>query len=90
MGDRWRPALLGSSRYIWFPLSWASGKPQIVQADVWSLNLAAGTFTAASGTTYEAESGTISGPATTLSDASFSGGKAIGFLGMYQRNVTSY
>ncbi|KAF8061007.1 galactan 1,3-beta-galactosidase [Lyophyllum atratum] len=81
MGDRWRPSLLGSSRYMWFPLSWSSGKPQLVQADVWSINLSAGTFTAASGTTYEAESGTISGSATTLSDSSFSGGKAIGFLG---------
>lgn len=81
MGDRWRPSLLGSSRYMWFPLSWSSGKPQIVQADVWSINLSAGTYTAATGTTYEAESGTISGSATTLSDSSFSGGKAIGFLG---------
>jgi hypothetical protein len=66
---------------MWFPLSWASGKPQIVQADVWSLNLSAGTYTVASGTTYEAESGTIGGTATTLSGSSFSGGKAIGFLG---------
>ncbi|KAF5377239.1 hypothetical protein D9615_006357 [Tricholomella constricta] len=81
MGDRWRPSLLGSSRYMWFPLSWASGKPQIVQADVWSVNLSAGTYTKATGTSYEAESGTISGSATTLSDGSFSGGKAIGFLG---------
>jgi len=66
---------------MWFPLSWSSGNPQIVQADVWSINLSAGTYTAATGTTYEAESGTISGSATTLSDSSFSGGKAIGFLG---------
>ncbi|KAF8161342.1 Arabinanase/levansucrase/invertase [Crassisporium funariophilum] len=81
MGDRWRPALLGSSRYIWYPLSWNTGVPQIVAADVWTLNLAAGSFSAASGTSYEAEGGTISGTATTLSSSSFSGGKAIGFLG---------
>ncbi len=42
MGDRWRPSLLGSSRYIWLPLSWASGTPQLVQADVWTLDLNAG------------------------------------------------
>ncbi|KAF9473188.1 galactan 1,3-beta-galactosidase [Pholiota conissans] len=81
MGDRWRPSLLGSSRYIWYPLSWDSGLPKIVAADVWSVNLAAGTYTSATGTTYEAESGIISGSATVLSDSSFSGGKAIGYLG---------
>lgn len=81
MGDRWRPTVLGSSSYIWFPLSWASGVPQIVQADVWSVDLSAGKYTAATGTTYEAESGVISGSAVIFSDASFSGGKAIGYLG---------
>ncbi|KAF9458757.1 galactan 1,3-beta-galactosidase [Collybia nuda] len=81
MGDRWRPSLLGSSRYMWFPLSWASGKPQIVQADVWSLNLSAGTYTVASGTTYEAEGGSLGGGATVLSNSAFSSGKAIGWLG---------
>lgn len=92
MGDRWRPSLLGSSRYIWYPLDWSSGSPQIVHADVWSVNLGAGTYSAASGTSYEAESGTISGTATILSDSSFSGGKAVGFLGhsIVFINVTSY
>lgn len=42
MGDRWRVDVLGSSQYIWYPLSWSSGVPQIVHADVWSVNLAAG------------------------------------------------
>jgi len=82
MGDRWRPTLLGSSRYIWYPLSWSSGSPQIVPADVWSLDLLAGTYSAATGTTYEAESGTISGSATVASNSGFSGGKAVGYLGM--------
>ncbi|EJD04256.1 Arabinanase/levansucrase/invertase [Fomitiporia mediterranea MF3/22] len=81
MGDRWRPSLLGSSRYIWYPLDWSSGSPQIVPADVWSVNVNAGTYTVASGTAYEAEAGTISGSATVLSDSSFSGGKAVGYLG---------
>lgn len=82
MGDRWRPSLLGSSTYIWYPLSWNTGVPQIVAADVWSVNLAAGTYTTASGTVYEAESGTVSGSATIPSSSSFSGGKAVGYLGV--------
>lgn len=40
-----------------------------------------GTYTVATGTTYEAESGTISGSATLPSNSAFSGGKAVGFLG---------
>ncbi|THH21295.1 hypothetical protein EW146_g239 [Bondarzewia mesenterica] len=81
MGDRWRPSLLGSSRYIWYPLDWSSGSPQIVHADVWKVNLSAGTYSVVNGTSYEAESGTIGGNATLLSDPSFSGGEAIGYLG---------
>ncbi|KAJ3743406.1 galactan 1,3-beta-galactosidase [Lentinula detonsa] len=81
MGDRWDVSALGSSTYIWFPLSWASGLPVIVQADVWSVNLAAGTYTVATGTTYEAESGTLGGSAELLTDSSYSGGKAVGYLG---------
>ncbi|KAK0500638.1 galactan 1,3-beta-galactosidase [Armillaria luteobubalina] len=81
MGDRWRPSLLGSSRYMWFPLSWSSGSPQIVAADVWSVNVAAGTYTAATGTTYEAEAGTRSGPATLINDSAFSAGGGVGWLG---------
>jgi len=81
MGDRWRPDLLGSSTYIWYPLSWNTGVPQIIPVDVWSINLEEGTYSAASGTAYEAESGAISGSATILSDPSFSGGKAVGYLG---------
>ncbi|THH33891.1 hypothetical protein EUX98_g297 [Antrodiella citrinella] len=81
MGDRWRPDLLGSSRYIWYPLDFSSGTPTLVHADVWSVNLQAGTYSAATGTAYEAESGSIGGSATLLSDSSFSGGKAVGYLG---------
>ncbi|KAI0341845.1 Arabinanase/levansucrase/invertase [Trametopsis cervina] len=81
MGDRWRPDLLGSSRYIWYPLDFSSGAPQIVHADVWSVNLSAGTYTVAQGTTYEAEKGTLGGSARLLTDSSFSGGSAVGYLG---------
>ncbi|KAJ7356804.1 galactan 1,3-beta-galactosidase [Mycena albidolilacea] len=81
MGDRWRPTLLGSSRYIWLPMSWTSGSPQLIWADVWSVNLAAGTFSVATGTSYEAENGVVAGSATIPADPSFSGGKAVGFLG---------
>ncbi|KAH8120507.1 Arabinanase/levansucrase/invertase [Phellopilus nigrolimitatus] len=81
MGDRWRPSLLGSSSYIWYPLDWSSGSPQIVQADVWSVDVSAGTYSVASGTSYEAESGTLSGNATVISGSSFSGGKVVGYLG---------
>ncbi|KAK7468527.1 hypothetical protein VKT23_003031 [Stygiomarasmius scandens] len=81
MGDRWRPSLLGSSRYIWYPLSWASGSPQIVAADVWSVNLAAGTYTVATGATYEAENGVLSGSSQILTGSGFSGGRVVGWLG---------
>ncbi|KAJ7124820.1 galactan 1,3-beta-galactosidase [Mycena crocata] len=81
MGDRWRPELLGSSRYIWLPMTWASGSPQLIWADVWTLNIAANTWTIASGTSYEAENGVISGSATVPSDPAWSGGRAVGFLG---------
>ncbi|KAL5534523.1 hypothetical protein ACEPAG_986 [Sanghuangporus baumii] len=81
MGDRWRPSLLGSSRYIWYPLDFSTGSPQIVHADVWSVDVNAGTYSVTSGTAYEAEAGTISGSATILSGSSFSGGQAVGYLG---------
>jgi hypothetical protein len=81
MGDRWRPSLLGSSRYVWLPLSWASGKPQLVAADVFTIDLNAGTYSVASGTTYEAENGTRGGSSTAITDSGFSGGKGVGYLG---------
>ncbi|TRM65646.1 glycoside hydrolase family 43 and carbohydrate-binding module family 35 protein [Schizophyllum amplum] len=80
-GDRWRPNLLGSSRYIWLPLSFASGRPELVWADVWSVDIGAGTYTIAEGTTYEAESATRSGNATLESNSAFSEGQAVGYLG---------
>lgn len=40
-----------------------------------------GTYSVASGTTYEAENGSLGGSATLASDGSFSGGRAVGFLG---------
>ncbi|KAG2023167.1 galactan 1,3-beta-galactosidase [Coprinopsis cinerea AmutBmut pab1-1] len=81
MGDRWRPQQLGGSRYVWYPLVWTSGLPRILPADVWSVNLAAGTYTADAGTSYEAEAGTLSGPARLLSNSGFSGGRSVGYIG---------
>ncbi|TDL17726.1 Arabinanase/levansucrase/invertase [Rickenella mellea] len=81
MGDRWRSTLLGSSRYMWLPIDFSSGKPKLVQADVWSVNIGAGTFSVAKGTTFEAESGTLAGGAKLLTDSGFSAGKGVGFLG---------
>ena len=40
-----------------------------------------GTWSISSGTTYEAENGSRSGSSTILSDGSFSGGRAVGYLG---------
>ncbi|KAH9854104.1 galactan 1,3-beta-galactosidase [Lenzites betulinus] len=81
MGDRWRSNILGSSQYIWYPLDFSSGTPQLVHADVWSVNLAAGTYSVASGTSYEAESGQLGGSSRLLSNSGFSGGTAVGYLG---------
>ncbi|KIP09092.1 carbohydrate-binding module family 35 protein [Phlebiopsis gigantea 11061_1 CR5-6] len=81
MGDRWRPDLLGSSRYVWYPLDFASGAPALVHADVWTVDVAAGTYAVASGTSYEAESGVRGGTSTILSSSIFSGGEAVGYLG---------
>ncbi|KAF8588417.1 carbohydrate-binding module family 35 protein [Ramaria rubella] len=80
-GDRWHSTLLGDSRYVWLPLDWSTGVPQLVQADVWSLNLNAGTWTVESGTTYEAESGTRGGSSTLITNSGFSGGHGVGYLG---------
>lgn len=42
-----------------------------------------GTYTVATGTTYEAESGTLSGAAALTSNSAFSGGEAVGYLGLF-------
>ncbi|KAI0736206.1 glycosyl hydrolase [Fomitopsis betulina] len=66
MGDRWESSLLGNSRYMWYPLSWSSGDPQIVYADLWTVDLAAGTYSVLNGTVYAASSGTLSGSSELL------------------------
>ncbi|KAE9409341.1 galactan 1,3-beta-galactosidase [Gymnopus androsaceus JB14] len=72
-----------SVHYVWFPLSWSSssGLPVIVPADVWDLNIAAGTYTVETGTAYQAESGTLGGSAVILTNSVYSNGEAVGFLG---------
>ncbi len=52
-----------------------------VEVVVNDLPCSIGTYSVVTGTTYEAESGTLSGNATRLSGSSFSGGTAIGYLG---------
>ncbi|VDB94873.1 unnamed protein product [Peniophora sp. CBMAI 1063] len=81
MGDRWRSDILGTSTYIWYPIDFSGSVPTLVHADVWDLDIAAGTYSVVSGTTYEAESGTRSGSATLITSSSMSGGKAVGYLG---------
>ncbi|EGO02770.1 glycoside hydrolase family 43 protein [Serpula lacrymans var. lacrymans S7.3] len=75
MGDRWWPELLGNSSYIWLPLDWSSGAPQLVWADVWSIDLEQGTYSVATGTTYIAEDGVLGGTAEILNNS------AVGWLG---------
>lgn len=87
MGDRWRPTQLGGSRYVWYPLVWNNGPPRIVASDVWSVNLAAGTYTADQGRSYEAESGALSGEARKLSNSAYSGGTCVGYIGTCQAAV---
>ncbi|EPT03669.1 hypothetical protein FOMPIDRAFT_49235 [Fomitopsis schrenkii] len=82
MGDRWQSSLLGNSRYMWYPLSWASGDPQIVYADLWTVDLAAGTYSVLNGTVYAASSGTLSGNSTLLgSGYTYDGQEGVGYLG---------
>ncbi|KZT72472.1 carbohydrate-binding module family 35 protein [Daedalea quercina L-15889] len=82
MGDRWDSSLLGNSRYMWYPLSWASGDPEIVYADLWTLDLDAGTYTVLNGTVYDASAGTLSGSAVLLgSSYTYNGHEGVGYLG---------
>lgn len=61
---------------------WGSNNlPTIVASDVWSVNLDNGVTTAAAGTTYEAEKGSLSGNARLLNNTGFSGGVAVGYIG---------
>ncbi|OBZ75230.1 hypothetical protein A0H81_04432 [Grifola frondosa] len=82
MGDRWRSDLLGSSSYIGTRSTGPAARRSWCTrtSGAWT-SPQVGTYSVASGTSYEAESGTISGSATILSDASFSGGEAVGYLG---------
>ncbi|TFY63401.1 hypothetical protein EVJ58_g3275 [Rhodofomes roseus] len=82
MGDRWESSLLGNSRYVWYPLSWSSGDPQIVFADLWTVDLDAGTYTVLNGTAYAASAGTLSGSAELLgSNSTYNGNEGVGYLG---------
>lgn len=48
---------------------------------LWLKLVFSGTYVVASGTSYEAESGTLGGSANISTNSAFSGGKAVGYLG---------
>lgn len=82
MGDRWDSDLLGNSRYAWYPLSWSTGDPQIVYADLWTVDYEAGTYSVATGTTYPAVNGTLGGSSELLgSNYTYNGYEGVGYLG---------
>ncbi|KIJ32111.1 carbohydrate-binding module family 35 protein [Sphaerobolus stellatus SS14] len=81
MGDRWRSAVLGDSRYVWLPLDFSSGSPKILQAEDWSIDSNSNSWTIASGTTYGAENGTRAGNSTLITNSAFSGCHGIGYIG---------
>ena len=64
-------------------MDFSSGSPKLVWADVWTVNVSAGTYSIASGTTYEAEKGTRGGNSTLINNSAFSGGQAVGYLGAF-------
>jgi len=61
----------------------SSGSINDNTVSVWSVNLAAGTYTVATGTAYEAENGVLSGSSQILTGSGFSGGRVVGWLGVY-------
>ncbi|KZT12579.1 carbohydrate-binding module family 35 protein [Laetiporus sulphureus 93-53] len=82
MGDRWDEDELGNSRYMWYPLSWASGDPQIVYADLWMVDYDEGVYYVLNGTVYAAADGTLGGSAVLLgSDSTYNGHEGVGYLG---------
>lgn len=85
MGDRWKSSNLGSSTYVWLPLTLSGTTASLPSsASPWVPNVAAGTWSAAPSTTsYEGESSsnTISGGAKTVSCSGCSGGTALGYIG---------
>ena len=45
MGDQWRPANLGDSRYLWMPLEIGDGKLRLPKPRPWKLDLKTGEAT---------------------------------------------
>ncbi|RDW79191.1 glycosyl hydrolase family 43 protein [Aspergillus mulundensis] len=84
MGDRWVSTNLGASTYIWLPLEidGTTATASLEWYDSWSVDLAAGTWTAGSdGTAYEGEDGELSGGARTINCSRCSGAVAAGYIG---------
>lgn len=83
LGDRWVPDNLMSSTYIWLPLQISGTTATLPWYYNWILDPKSSIpFKAApADNTYEAESGTLSGGAKTVSCSGCSGGKAVGYIG---------
>ncbi|CAG9951805.1 unnamed protein product [Clonostachys rosea f. rosea IK726] len=83
MGDRWHSTNLKRSTYIWLPLE-LSGTTSVWlrNRESWVPDVASRRWSAApSESAYEAEAGTLSNGAVTVSCSGCSGGTAVGYIG---------
>ncbi|GCF09931.1 RICIN domain-containing protein [Dictyobacter arantiisoli] len=76
MGDRWNPADLGDSPYVWQPIQFSGNNLSISWHNSWSLNVAAGTWQD-QGTAYYKLVNRNSGKVLDVSNASTTAGAAI-------------
>ncbi|KIJ41201.1 carbohydrate-binding module family 35 protein, partial [Sphaerobolus stellatus SS14] len=78
MGDRWDGNALGDSRYVWLPITFGSNRSvQLQWHDVWTIDVNTGATCFPQGTSYEAESGKLTGNATASSCTTCSGGQIV-------------
>ncbi|KAL2061359.1 hypothetical protein VTL71DRAFT_7632 [Oculimacula yallundae] len=84
MGDRWKKDNLMTSTYVWLPLTLSGTTAKMDNRVNWSLNIAAGLWSAGpSETTPEAETSAnvLSGGAKSVDCSKCSGSKSIGYIG---------
>ncbi|KAG8678918.1 hypothetical protein FRC09_019417, partial [Ceratobasidium sp. 395] len=77
MGDRWDRDELSDSRYMWLPITVSGTSATLPWHDVWKIDVNTGAVTYPTGTTYEAEKGTLAGGATTTACSTCSGGNYV-------------
>ncbi|KAG8741145.1 hypothetical protein FRC10_003243 [Ceratobasidium sp. 414] len=82
MGDRWDRDELSDSRYMWLPITVNGKSASLPWHDVWKIDVNTGAVTYPTGTTYEAEKGTLAGGAAITACSTCSGGN-------YVTNITS-